>query len=235
MSLIGKNIKKIRTLKKLSQANFAELFSISRASIGSYEEGRAEPKIDNIIEIANYFSIDLSLILKKELTINEISGFKLTDSKMVIGKDNNLIKTNTDNNKRIIYISNNTNLKFIEHIIKPNKWQGKTIELPPSLESETSIAFEHNDNAMILNNEGIAMSDIVFGQTINIGNVFDNYTYIVVTIDYIYLRKVIIDGDKVLLKAINVNFQPLIIDKKDVISFYKINAVIKKTINHFIS
>ncbi len=234
MSLIGKNIKKIRSVKKLNQSNFAELFNISRASVGSYEEERAEPKIDKIIEIASYFSIDLSLLLKKELSVNEISGFKLTDSKMVTGIDNNLIKKEVVESKQIIYINNNTSHNFIKHLVESNKWKGKTIELPPNIESETSIAFEHNDNAMGINNEGIAMTDTVFAELINIDNIFNNYTYIVVTKESIYLRKVIIKDNKVILNAVNLNFQPIIINKKDVIAFYKINAVIKKTINHFI-
>lgn len=77
MSKIGKNIRKIRTAKGLSQAAFAEVFGLTRASIGAYEEGRAEPKLDVIIQIANYFSFSLDQILKKELTVNEIHQFEL--------------------------------------------------------------------------------------------------------------------------------------------------------------
>ena len=53
MTHIGKNIRKIRSVKKLSQQAFADQFGLSRANIGSYEEGRAEPKIAIIMEIAN--------------------------------------------------------------------------------------------------------------------------------------------------------------------------------------
>ena len=234
MSLIGKNIKKIRSLKKLNQSNFADLFKLSRASIGSYEEGRAEPKIDKIIEIANYFSINLNTLLKKELTVNEISGFKLTDSKMVSGNDNNLIKKQKEEQNRIIYINSKSSNDFINHLENNSPWKGKTIELPPSINSETSIAFEHNDNAMSINNEGIDMSDIVFAELIDINIIFNNYTYIVITKESIYLRKVIVKDNNIILNAVNLNFQPIIINKEDIIAFYKINAVIKKTINHFI-
>ena len=34
MSIIGKNIRKIRTVKKLSQAAFAEIFNLARPSVG---------------------------------------------------------------------------------------------------------------------------------------------------------------------------------------------------------
>lgn len=77
MSQIGKNIKKIRTVKKINQADFADLFGLARASVGSYEEGRAEPKIDTIIAIANHFGISIDLLLNKELTINELYRFDI--------------------------------------------------------------------------------------------------------------------------------------------------------------
>lgn len=77
MTLIGKNIRKIRSVKGLSQAAFAEMFELTRASVGAYEEGRAEPKLDTIITIANHFGISLDLIVKKELTVNELYRFDI--------------------------------------------------------------------------------------------------------------------------------------------------------------
>jgi transcriptional regulator with XRE-family HTH domain len=72
MSFIGKNIKKIRTVKKLSQAAFAELFNLARPSVGAYEEGRAEPKIDTILAMASHFGLSTDALLRKELTVNEL-------------------------------------------------------------------------------------------------------------------------------------------------------------------
>lgn len=72
MTKIGSNIKKIRQTKGLSQQAFAEIFGISRGNISSYEENRAEPKIETIIKIANNFSIPLEGLLLKDLSINEI-------------------------------------------------------------------------------------------------------------------------------------------------------------------
>ncbi len=80
MSKIGSNIRKIRTVKGISQSQFAELFSLNRARIGAYEEGRAEPKIDVVIEIAKYFSIPLNDIFVKDLTVNQLAHFDLIQS-----------------------------------------------------------------------------------------------------------------------------------------------------------
>lgn len=80
MSKIGKNIRKIRATKGLSQAAFAEIFNITRASIGAYEEGRAEPKTDIMIQIAKHFSIPIEALLTKELTVNQLTNFKLNNT-----------------------------------------------------------------------------------------------------------------------------------------------------------
>ena len=75
MSKIGYNIKKLRNVKNLSQQAFADLFSLTRGNISSYEELRAEPKLESIIKIANYFSIPLEHLLTKQLSVNEILNF----------------------------------------------------------------------------------------------------------------------------------------------------------------
>ena len=69
MSYFGKNIRKIRSLKSLSQQAFAELFNLKRGTLGAYEEGRSEPKIETLIKIANYFSIPIDELLTTELII----------------------------------------------------------------------------------------------------------------------------------------------------------------------
>jgi transcriptional regulator with XRE-family HTH domain len=75
MSKIGANIKKIRTIKGLSQQAFAERFNLNRGNISSYEENRAEPKSEIAIEIAKYFSIPLENLLSNDLSVNEILQF----------------------------------------------------------------------------------------------------------------------------------------------------------------
>ncbi|MCU4165196.1 helix-turn-helix domain-containing protein [Carboxylicivirga caseinilyticus] len=75
MSFFGKNIRKIRSIKKISQSEFASIFDLSRASIGSYEEGRAEPKLEIINRVAKYFSITIDELINKELTVNELYHF----------------------------------------------------------------------------------------------------------------------------------------------------------------
>jgi transcriptional regulator with XRE-family HTH domain len=74
-NFILKNIKKIRKVKNLNQTQFADILGVSRASIGSYEEGRAEPRIETLQRLAKKFSIPLGRLIQEKLTVNEINGF----------------------------------------------------------------------------------------------------------------------------------------------------------------
>lgn len=96
MSKIGKNIRKIRITKGLSQTAFANLFNLTRASIGAYEEGRAEPKTDTTLQIAKYFSIPIEALLTEELTVNRLTNFNLKS----VFSDNIVVKE-----KPLTYIS----------------------------------------------------------------------------------------------------------------------------------
>ncbi|MBV8327145.1 helix-turn-helix transcriptional regulator [Chryseobacterium sp.] len=74
MSFFGINIKKIRHVKGLSQKAFADLFDLNRGVISSYEEGRAEPKIETILKVADHFGIELDELLTKELQNNQLNN-----------------------------------------------------------------------------------------------------------------------------------------------------------------
>jgi transcriptional regulator with XRE-family HTH domain len=79
MSKFGKNIKKIRNVRGLTQAQLAEILEVNRGVISSYEEGRAEPKIETIIKTAEVFQLSLDILLKNSLTVNQLSGFSLPE------------------------------------------------------------------------------------------------------------------------------------------------------------
>lgn len=75
MSLFGTNIKKIRQVKGLSQKAFADLFDLNRGVISSYEEGRAEPKIETILKVANHFNLSLDKLLTEPVQTNQLTSY----------------------------------------------------------------------------------------------------------------------------------------------------------------
>lgn len=53
--------------EKTSQEKLAELINIKKPTLGSYESGRAEPKYADLIEIAEFFKVEVDELLKEDL------------------------------------------------------------------------------------------------------------------------------------------------------------------------
>ncbi|MEN9729645.1 MAG: hypothetical protein RLZ91_762 [Bacteroidota bacterium] len=54
--------------EKTSQEKLAELIKIKKPTLGSYESGRAEPKYADLIDIAEFFKVEVDELLKEDLS-----------------------------------------------------------------------------------------------------------------------------------------------------------------------
>ncbi len=61
-SVIGKNIKKLRKSKKLTQAVLSERVDISRNYLSDIECGNKSPSFKTIIKIADALNVDINMI-----------------------------------------------------------------------------------------------------------------------------------------------------------------------------
>ncbi len=68
MGLIGPNIRYLRREKNLSQEELAKKLGLNRGNIASYEKGLAEPKIDYLIKLAEFFKVRLIQLVNQDLT-----------------------------------------------------------------------------------------------------------------------------------------------------------------------
>lgn len=75
MGKISKNIRHLRSLKKLTQEQFSLEVDITKSRVGSYEEGRSEPPIDTLIQLSAYFKIPIDALVKNDLTLAEDDTF----------------------------------------------------------------------------------------------------------------------------------------------------------------
>lgn len=75
-SILARNIRKLRMFKNLNQTEFAALFDLNRPTIGSYEEGRSEPKLPTLLKIARHYQLTVDDLISKELTVNQVAGFE---------------------------------------------------------------------------------------------------------------------------------------------------------------
>jgi transcriptional regulator with XRE-family HTH domain len=68
MNNLSKNIKHLRTLKKLTQETLAEELKVTRSRISSYEESRSSPTIEFLIDFSNYFKLPIDILVRNDLT-----------------------------------------------------------------------------------------------------------------------------------------------------------------------
>jgi transcriptional regulator with XRE-family HTH domain len=73
MKKISKNIAHLRHLKGVSQEYLANELNITRSRLSSWEEHRAEPPIDLIVKLSEYFTVSVDSMLKIDLSkVNDL-------------------------------------------------------------------------------------------------------------------------------------------------------------------
>ena len=70
---IGRFIKELRKEKGLTQEKTAEQFQVSRRTVSRWETGSNLPDLDVLIEMADYFEVDLRELLDGERTENRMN------------------------------------------------------------------------------------------------------------------------------------------------------------------
>lgn len=99
---IGKNLKILRKRVKRSQEEVATDLNLTRSTYSGYENGVAQPSIDNLVVMSNYFKIPIDDLLKKDLEsfsesewnridqglYTDVKGQKLRVLTAILTKDN---------------------------------------------------------------------------------------------------------------------------------------------------
>ena len=220
MSFFGTNIKKIRKLKSLSQMKFAELFALKRGTLGAYEEGRSEPKIETIINVANYFSIPIDDLLKRELSINELLKFNtdLTTDESKLRKAFPRIPLITKANQSD-YIKYNQKVSFIENM--------PYIKWPIDVGDKTYRFFEVSDLEMSDSQGGLYPKDVVLFEKTELENLDQNLPVLVVYED-IKLRRLVKSGKEIHLVADHPAIETIVISNSDVKEIWVLSGLFQK-------
>lgn len=99
---IGNNLKLLRKRKGLSQEEIANSLGLTRSTYSGYENGVAQPNIDNLIALSEYHSIPIDELVKKDFEqfsesdwqridqgmYTDIKGMKLRVLTTLVNEDN---------------------------------------------------------------------------------------------------------------------------------------------------
>ncbi|MBO3699592.1 helix-turn-helix domain-containing protein [Roseivirga sp. E12] len=230
MSYVGQNIKRIRAVRKLSQANFAELFNLARPSVGAYEEGRSEPKIQTLIEIAHYFGLSIDVLLTKELTVNDLYSFNLVNQKLdalhqgVPSPKQTSKASLVLQSQHLNYIVNHQKRDFLESLPK--------CELP-FLGKGVNRLFEMIGDHMVVDQQGLHHGDFLFCEKVDwdsIDQSHENSVLLAVTKEVIAVGR-LEKFDTLELAADNPSFKPVSIDMESLIELWVVRGKLSTHLN----
>lgn len=236
---ISSNIKFLRKEAGLTQEELAQELGIIRHSIGSYEEGRAEPKNDTILAMLKFFNIPFEVFIERDL--NQMSKSELEQiregyKRDIEGKNIRVLATTVSpDDKEYIqlvqqkaaagYLNGYADAEFIENLPKFN--------LPiPELDTKygTFRAFQVSGDSML----PIKPGSYVIGQYLQDWNdIKDDEIYVVVSLtEGVVLKRVknriARDGKSgtLLLKSDNQAYQAYEINIEDIQEVWKARAYI---------
>ncbi|WP_420552761.1 helix-turn-helix domain-containing protein [Tenacibaculum aiptasiae] len=229
MSFFGKNIKKIRGVKGLSQQVFAEIFDLKRATLGAYEEGRSEPKIDTIIKIANHFSIKVDDLLTSELTVNKLLQFK----------DDITLQADDMDKEMFASVPCITEKKVADYIKYYNKkaFVGDlpVLNLPINTE-KVFRGYTVRNLEMTNHDKGLFPKDVVVGEFVpkNVIEKLNNGVLALVLVnDELILRRLYVTNDEIVLRADHKNIEDKTYALSDVKELWRIRYAFFKRLPEF--
>lgn len=78
MSIFSDNLKMLREDTDITQKEIASELNVGLTTYASYEQGRSEPSLDMLVQIANYWEVSIDELLGRESYTNDkFSKFKL--------------------------------------------------------------------------------------------------------------------------------------------------------------
>lgn len=154
MTKISNNIKYLRTEKGMSQTAMAEAVGLKRGNIASYEKELAQPSIENLVKIANYFGVDIHQIVNDDLQYasqkesNERNPFKILEDNFPLKglKDRvNALKGNHNSNDklRMLKDQNKDIHKMVDGFNAFHKMRMTSNQNPEELNKKLSADYEN--------------------------------------------------------------------------------------------
>jgi transcriptional regulator with XRE-family HTH domain len=223
MNYLSNNIKHIRTLKKLTQEQFAEELKVSRSRISSYEENRAIPPVDFLIDLSDFFKIPIDILIKNDLSKTKDASFISIGNRRVLfpitvdGGNEDLIEV-VPTEASAGYLRGYTDPEYIEHLNR--------IKLP-FLPVGKHRAFPIKGDSMLPVKSG---SYIVARFIEDVRDVKNGKTYIVITLnDGIVYKRVydkIDEHQMLLLVSDNKRYDPYYVPVDEILELWEFTCSI---------
>ena len=215
MNFISKNIKHLRSLKKWSQEQLAEELDITRARIGSYEEGRCDPPIEVLIKLSSQFHIAIDALIRCDLRkFNFDSFIKVGENRLLFP-----IMVDKDNNDQVEVVTVSASAGYLSGYADPEYIEKLPLMNLPFYVTGKHRAFPIKGDSMPPLKDGC----FVFGKFVeSINDIKDGKTYVLITQTEGVVYKRVYKKETVLeLHSDNRHYKPYAVALADVVEIWE--------------
>jgi transcriptional regulator with XRE-family HTH domain len=230
MSLVSNNIKFLRKKLHFTQEQLAEKIGIKRSLLGAYEEGRADPRLNNLLVIASVFNVTVDLLISKDISQMEPKELTALMNDGKLGQKLKILSItvdhNDDENIELVpqkaaagYLNGYADPEYLEELPK--------FKLPVLPKGHTYRAFEITGDSM----QPLEPGTIIIGQYLeNLNGIKDGKTYVLLTkkegVVYKRVFNYAHDRGKLFLVSDNKSYSPYEVDAEDVLEIWEAKAYI---------
>ena len=229
MTLVSKNIKFLRKKNGYTQEQFSEKIGIKRSLLGAYEEGRADPRLNNLLNIAREFEVSVDALIGKNIEDAPDQEFVPSGNADQQEKLKVLaITTDRDDDENIELIPQKASAGYLNGYADPEYLKDlPKFQLPFLPKNSTYRAFEITGDSMLPLESGT----IVIGKYLEkASDIANGKTYVLVTgkegIVYKRVFNYADENGKLFLVSDNKIYPPYEIEIDDVLEVWEARAFI---------
>lgn len=221
MSLVSNNIKFLRKQLHLTQEQLAEKIGIKRSLIGAYEEGRADPRLSNLLKMSEIFKVSVDALISMD--ISEKGARKGTDWMTEIKTRILSITVDPEGRENIEMIPQKAAAGYLNGYADPEYLEElPKFRLPLLASSGTYRAFEISGDSMLPLEEGTV---IIGKYTESVNDLKNNKTYILLTSsEGIVYKRIQLDhlrDGKLILLSDNTHYKPYEVEVNNIVEIWE--------------
>ncbi len=221
MSIVSNNIKFLRKRQHLTQEQLAQKIGIKRSLVGAYEEGRADPRLNNLLKMSDLFNVSVDTLISRDISSMDPDKVKTLEKEAKTRILSITVDPDGDENIELIpqkasagYLNGYADPAYLEELPK--------FKLPFLPAGGTYRAFEISGDSMLPLEQGT----IIIGRYVeSVTDLKNKRTYILLTsTEGIVYKRVQIDHlneNRLLLISDNKNYSPYEVKGEEVLEIWE--------------
>lgn len=215
------NIRYLRKVKNLTQEGLAQMLDVKRAVIGSYEEGRAVPRIGLMQKMAQLLNVSIEDFANRDLSFVAEHTEKKSSSMVNAPR---ILTTVVDsfNNEKIVFIPQKASAGYTTGYADPEfvaQLPAFNLPLPGLAPERTYRVFQIEGESML----PIPSGSFIIGEyTSDAYDVVDGSCYIVLThAEGIVYKRIYKEDDKIQFKSDNPEYKPYRLPVSEIVELWR--------------